>query len=91
MNGFVVLFMGDCDDIPVAVLDNRDEAESLAKEIGEAEADDGQHHERVEKSLRVMSRDMGTFVGVAVATFVGGVMAAYDLVYDPEKTFDETD
>lgn len=34
MTQHVVLFMGDCDDIPVAVCDRRDEAFALAKEIG---------------------------------------------------------
>ena len=60
------------------------EAVALAKEIGAAEADDGQHHRHVADALAVMSRDMGTFCGVSLLTFEGGGVAGYDLVVDED-------
>lgn len=84
MNGFLVVFMGDMDDVPVKLFDQRDEAEAYARGLGEFYArEDEDHHDDVTRSLEVMGRDMGTYQGVAVAGFRHGEMTSWERMADP--------
>jgi hypothetical protein len=86
MKQYLVTYLGEMDDIPCGLFVNRDEADALARDIGatmDAEGDD--HHPAVADALVCMSRDVGTYCGVAVVTFEGPVVVAWDLVVDGDE------
>jgi hypothetical protein len=86
MDGYLVILMGDLDDIPVMLFDQRDESEAFGIELHDhydGEPDEGpDHHPAVSRSLDLMGRDMGTYQGVAVAGFRGGEMTSWELIGD---------
>jgi hypothetical protein len=86
MNGFVVTYLGEMDDIACGLFATYEEASKLAAEIGatmDTLGDD--HHPAVARVLDLMNRDVGTYCGVAVVTFVGGMVTAWELVVDGDE------
>lgn len=87
MKQYLVTYLGEMDDIPCGLFANRDEAEALARDIGTTmDADGDDHHPAAAGALACMSRDVGTYCGVAVVTFDGPAVVAWDLAVDPDAT-----
>lgn len=81
MNGFGVFYCGYGDDIPVLLTADRAEADRLAEELDThySESDEGEfHHPKVLAAVAVTGRDIGTFITIAVGTFKGGELVAWE-------------
>ena len=83
MNGFLVVYRGQCDDVPVRLFATRSEASKLARELVEyykgsdvdgscLGTEDDPHHPDVERSLAALSLDVGTFCCISVTEFRDG-------------------
>lgn len=94
MNGFVVTYLGDMDDLPVLFTADKAEAEAKRDELlkhyaGWDEGPDGDsqddHHPDVDRVLTLMSRDCGSFNGIAVGEFAAGELVGW-VITDADTT-----
>lgn len=82
MNGYLVVFSGVMDDLPIGLVADEAAADRLALELREEFKKDEFKSPILSGVLKTLGLDTSTFINIAVAKFVNGKLHDKNVLYD---------